>query len=97
MAPTNVSVNHDRGERLEPYHVAGVRRVQEQAVSDVDTHVTELVEEQQIADLQLGLIEHRPLLDDRAEAVLRGGKMRERKTVLGPQPHHQSRAVEPGG
>ena len=59
--------------------------------------MAKLVEEEQVARLQLALVQHRPVLDDRPERELRGGEVRQRDAVLGPEPHRQSGAVEAPG
>ena len=63
------------------------------AVADVDGHVAELVEEDEVAGLELGLIldPHRPHVE------LRGGEVRDRVAVLGPEPGDEARAVEAVG
>src|SRR6185437_9660908 len=68
--------------------VAGVRRLHELAVADVDAHVAVAVEEDEVAGLEL------VARDGRAGAVLRGRVVRERDADLRVGPHHEAGAVE---
>ena len=52
-APTYFFAYHFSLERVDPHEGAGVRRVDEQAVAEVDADVVERVEEDEVARLEL--------------------------------------------
>src|SRR5919201_6821705 len=73
------------------HDVAGVRRVDEGAAADVDAHVTESVEEDEVAGLEL------VAGDGCAHPVLRVRAVRQRDPDLGEHVHDQAGAVETRG
>src|SRR5436305_14561896 len=76
------------GERGDLDHVARVRRVDEAPAADVDADMSEPVEEDEVAGLEL---RHR---DRAAVAVLRVRAVREGDADLPVHVHHEARAVE---
>ena len=80
-------------EAVDPDDGAGVRRVDELSVADVDPDVAEPVEEDEVAGLELAP-RHR---DGIRVAPLRDGVVRQRDADLGVGVHDEARAVEAAG
>ncbi len=86
LEPARADVRAVVGEARDPHDVAGVRRVDELAVADVDAHVAEPAEEDEVAGCEL-VVGHR-----RSVAVLRGGVVRQRHADLREDVGHEARS-----